>query len=157
VGHVGEELGLVVARGLEFLALRLELAEEADVLDGDHGLVGESGYQLDLLASKGPYLGPLDREDTDDHGLSEHGDGQDRRVRFLCRLLTGPLVLGVCDGIGDVHHPAVENGPSRRGLPIQAHRVLLGELSERRGRPARDHHAVEVPILPIDQTRVGAA
>ena len=41
VRHVGEELGLVLVRDLELPALVLDLAEQPDVLDGDHGLVGK--------------------------------------------------------------------------------------------------------------------
>ena len=56
-----------------------------------------------------------------------------------------------------MHHPAIENGPSRRRLPIQTHRVVLRELDECRGRPAGRHQTVEVPILLINQARIGAA
>ena len=49
VGHVGEELGLVAARGLELPALVLDLPEEPSVLDGEGRLGGEGLEQLDDL------------------------------------------------------------------------------------------------------------
>ncbi len=33
----------------------LHLVEKPDVLDGDHGLIGKGGEQLDLLVGEGPY------------------------------------------------------------------------------------------------------
>jgi hypothetical protein len=43
VRHVGEEIRLVLTRDLQLATLVLELAEEANVLEGDHRLVGEGG------------------------------------------------------------------------------------------------------------------
>ena len=42
VAHVREEVGLVAARRLQLAALIIQLLEEARVVDGNPGLVGES-------------------------------------------------------------------------------------------------------------------
>ena len=48
MAHVGDELRLVLAGDLELAALLGDLVEQARVLDGDHGLVGEGLDKLDL-------------------------------------------------------------------------------------------------------------
>jgi hypothetical protein len=53
VAHIGEKLRLVLARIRKLPALVLNFVEEADVLDGDHCLVGKRCHQLDLLFGKG--------------------------------------------------------------------------------------------------------
>ena len=57
VAHVGEELRLVLARLGELAALLLDFVEQPHVLDGDRGLVGEGGHQLDLLVGERPDVG----------------------------------------------------------------------------------------------------
>ncbi len=53
---------------------RLQLLEEADVLDGDDGLVGEGLEQLDLTIGERPRLGTRDRNDADGSALPQHRD-----------------------------------------------------------------------------------
>src|ERR1700716_724958 len=45
-----------VKRGGELFGARLHLVEQANILDGDHGLVGECGDQFDLLVGKGSHV-----------------------------------------------------------------------------------------------------
>ena len=52
--HIGRRR-LLLQRFAEFRRARLHLVEQADILDGDHGLVGEGLDQLDLLFSERPY------------------------------------------------------------------------------------------------------
>ena len=49
MAHVGDELRLVLARDLKLAALLGDLLEQARVLDGDDGLVGEGLQQRDLF------------------------------------------------------------------------------------------------------------
>ena len=44
--------GLISQRLREVAGLGLHLVEQPDVLDGDHGLVGEGLYQFDLLVAE---------------------------------------------------------------------------------------------------------
>ena len=80
VGHVGQELRLVAARGLELLALVRDLAEESGVLDGESGLGGERAEQPDdLWCELARYLA-RDGQDPDDLVLTEQGHPEQRPV-----------------------------------------------------------------------------
>jgi hypothetical protein len=57
VGHAGEELALRLVRALQLAVLLLDLAEEARILDRDHGLIGEGLDQRDLLRCEWARLG----------------------------------------------------------------------------------------------------
>ena len=54
-------------RAPELLRSRLKLIKQPNILDRDHGLVGESPNQLDLPVSKGlhPLASEIDRTDHD--------------------------------------------------------------------------------------------
>src|SRR5664279_4181716 len=52
VRHVGEELRLMLVGELELAALRLDLVEQARVLDRDHGLIGEGLQKRELLVGE---------------------------------------------------------------------------------------------------------
>ena len=134
----------------------LELLEQPDVLDGDHGLVGEGLHQLDLLVGERPDLRPSDHENTDDRGFPQHGDGQDR-PDLGASLGLGPAILGIGHGVVDVNDAALEEGPARRGLPAGAMRMPLHHLDEFRRFPVGDRRAVDVLVLPVDEALVGAA
>ena len=49
--HIGGR-GLLLQRLREIARLRLHLVEQPDILDGDHGLVGEGLQQVDLLVGE---------------------------------------------------------------------------------------------------------
>ena len=66
----------MLARLGELAALVLDFVEKPDVLDCDHRLVGERGYQLDLLVAKRAYLGPVQSNDADRHAFAHQGDAQ---------------------------------------------------------------------------------
>ena len=55
---------------------RLQLGEQADVLDGDDGLVGEGLQQRDLLVGEGPRLAAPDMIAPIGVAFAEHRDGQ---------------------------------------------------------------------------------
>ena len=53
VAHIGEELGLVLARLRHLAVLILNFFKQPGVLDSDHRLMGEVHDQLDLLVREG--------------------------------------------------------------------------------------------------------
>src|SRR5207249_3493275 len=53
---------------------RLQLLEEADVLDGDHRLVGEGLQQLDLVVGERSRLGATHLDDAYRGTFSQHRD-----------------------------------------------------------------------------------
>src|SRR5262249_19972524 len=54
---IGKELRLVLACLFKLPAFVLDFVEQPHVLNGDHRLVGESCYEIDLLLSKRFYVG----------------------------------------------------------------------------------------------------
>src|SRR5262249_33497986 len=68
--HLGRG-SLLPQRFAELLPSRLNLVEQANVLDGDHGLVGEGFDQLNLLVGKRPDLGAYQRNDADRDSFSQ--------------------------------------------------------------------------------------
>ena len=98
-----------------------QLVEQAHVLDGDHGLVGEAREQFDLLVREWPHGRPVERDDADDVALLEHRHG-DIRAR------TGELggrarQRGIAADIGTVHDflagdHALDGGARRRRFAL---------------------------------------
>ena len=66
VAHVGEELRLVAARDLDLAALLLDLAEQARVLDRDHGLRREGLQQVEGRLREHARLLAANHEGADD-------------------------------------------------------------------------------------------
>ena len=62
----------------EIAVARLQLLEQAHVLDGDDRLVGEAGDQLDLLLREQLDIEPVEREDSEESPISHHGNRQER-------------------------------------------------------------------------------
>ncbi len=58
----------------------LHLVEQANVLDGDHGLVGENCDKLDLLGSERPRYVAGHRHHADAISISQKRDGQNRAI-----------------------------------------------------------------------------
>ena len=56
MAHIGQELRLVLACLFELSALLLDFVEQADILNGDCGLVGECRDQLDLPVGEWPHF-----------------------------------------------------------------------------------------------------
>ena len=76
VAHVGDELRLVLAGDLELAALLRDLLEQASVLNGDHGLVGEGSYDLNLLRRERPGHWSCHSHDADAGSVSQQGNSE---------------------------------------------------------------------------------
>ena len=55
----------------------LEFLEQPDVLDGDHGLIGEGFKQLDLRRGEGTHLGATRDQCSNEFPLLTKGNGQE--------------------------------------------------------------------------------
>jgi hypothetical protein len=90
VGHVGQELGLVLAGDLELATLVLDLPEQPRVLDSKGGLRGISLEKVDDLRRELTGLPPIHDQAADDAILADQ------------RLATGPAEATpsdvCCDG-----------------------------------------------------------
>src|SRR5262249_30111564 len=97
--------GSLLLQGLGEVAVsRLELAQQARVLDGDDRLVGEGRDQLDLLVGEGLDYGSMQGEESDKGVLSDHGDAQQGpEAEYL--LCFGFLILRVRQDVGDMNGP----------------------------------------------------
>ena len=78
VRHVGQELGLVLARGGELFAFLLDLLEVPRILHGEHGLAGERLQQPD------DPLGKLGRIPAPDDQPADHAIFPQQRHREQC-------------------------------------------------------------------------
>ena len=136
----------------EILVATLQLLEEADILDGDDGLVGEGRDELDLLVGEGLDLGSSDHDHTDYSGFPEHRDSQDRTD--LGALLPRPSVLRICHDIVDVHDPPLENRPSRRGPSLHHDGIRLDDLENPRAHPVGGRRAIVISVLPVDEPKI---
>ena len=112
-------------RARELGGTRLQLLEQAHVLDGDDGLVGEGLKKRDLLLGEGPDLGAVDHQDADGDPFPEQRRGQTR---------SHPVDLGGTGEVGMLRHQlgqvrflrrlAVENRPAARQRA--GHRIATG-------------------------------
>ena len=69
---------LLLERFAKVAVARLELVEEAHVLDRDHCLVGEGLDELDLLRCERPHLRPVDRQSPDRNPFADERRGETR-------------------------------------------------------------------------------
>ena len=122
------------AGDLQLLPLVFQLREEARVLQGDHGLVGEGGDQLDLVVGERARLA-APQDDDPQHGLVlEQGDAdQGPEAAQLLRL--APAVLGVYQHVRDAD-----------GAPFEGH------LPHQRAAPRRDRVARQQGVVVIAAT-----
>ena len=94
----------------QLLCARLELFEQAHVLDRDHGLVGENLGKLDLLVGERTHLRPGDGDGADGNTFSEHRYRKHSAVAVTGRVsfCGGELGVRLSQQIGDMHHGAVD-------------------------------------------------
>src|SRR5215472_16132020 len=123
--------GLRVERRPQLTVARLQLREQAHVLDGDHGLVGERLQQLDLLLRKWFDDSSCDRDRPDGAALTKHRHGQDGTEHTE----GGDYVwIGVV--IRDLHDRCLQNASRRRTRAARSLRERLTDGFDFFGRTA---------------------
>ena len=133
MGHVGEELGLVAAGGLELAALVRDLAEEPGVLDGQGGLGGEGLEQLDDFRRERARRLLVDREPPDQLVLAQHRDREQRAgPRAEEDVAEGPAIgilrgdVGDLDRLAGHRHAALDALTlAGRRAPGEGHHLLV--------------------------------
>ena len=116
-----------------------QLAEQAGVLDRDHGLGGEALHQLDLLVGERPHLLPVDADDADQPALLEHRHEQERpRPAYV--------------GDGDQRGIPVDIGLLGADVGNVLHLPGCGQPAERIGRAGSND-----PLLPAQRDPFGQA
>src|SRR6266568_4693128 len=119
--HIGEEPRLVLARLRKLPALVLDFVEQVDVLDRDHGLIGESRRQLDLFVGERPHDAPGEKDDADRPSLAQQRDPErGTMARPMCKLPRREVRIGW--NIRYMNRSALEHGPPRHASPCRYRR-----------------------------------
>ena len=116
---------LLLQRLGQLAVARLQLGEQADVLDGDDRLVGEDLQQGDLLVGEGLDFLTAHGERADGVPLSKHGHGDEGAVSNLLgrRPEVGKLVGLRGQDVVNVHRRAVDDGAPGGEGPLEDPRL----------------------------------
>ncbi len=117
--------------------------EQAHVLDGDHGLVGEGAEQRDRPVRERPHFLAVDHDDADDLALAQHGHaepGADAAEQDGLHPRGVPLAVGVVvEDVRDLHGPPLRGNAAQPGLrsvppglPEHRREVGIGDASRPR-------------------------
>ena len=88
-----------------------QLVEQAGVLDGDYRLVGECLQHIELLLRQRPRREPNNADGADRGIAPQHRHDGDRAVASRQEIASAARQLKrALLGVGNVHHPGVENG-----------------------------------------------
>src|SRR5262249_46207064 len=105
----------------QFTVSRLQLLEQADVLDGDHGLVRKRPEKRDLGVGERPWEAPCTPDHTNGGALGGH-----RYRQYAAPAAANGHVLeivGVGKGVVDVYESASQDGSSRCLYTTRPHRI----------------------------------
>src|SRR5262249_6305481 len=116
-------------RPAQFAGSFFHTFKQANVLDRDRGLVGESGDQFDLLISEGINFVTRQRKDADRDALTQHRNTEGGpKVAQLLPL--DKSVFGIRFHIRDMHDLALEQGSSYSRATFRFDRQLSDKLGE---------------------------
>ena len=134
--------------------LGLQLGEQPRVLDGDDGLIGEGGDNVDLFVGERADLRPPHEEQSDELVLSQHGDSEYGSIAGgLLRLMQLKLRIG--QDVDDMDSPTLESGsPDRRASPRADH-VPPPVLAEFRTDPILRERLEHLTVESLKQPSLG--
>jgi hypothetical protein len=99
----------------ERLVLLLEFREEADILNGDHGLVGESLEERDLFVGERAENLAGDQDSSDRAALTPHWDDeQAAQPGDTCHTASLDRQRALRFGVGHLNDGVVAKGSTRR-------------------------------------------
>src|SRR5205823_12200797 len=111
---------LRVQRGGQLAVARLELGEEADVLDGDDRLVGKGLEQPDLTVGERSHLCPGDEDPADGTAFAQQRYRERTSPPEGVSKIQMPI-LGIALDIGNMSDRAVQDGPTYRQTSARTH------------------------------------
>src|SRR5215831_7878147 len=145
--------GLRVERRPQLTVARLQLREQAHVLDGDHGLVGERLQQLDLLLRKWFDDSSCDRDRPDGSALTKHRHGQDGTEHT-----EGVDDVWIVVVIRDLHDRCRKDASRRRTRAARSLRESLADGFDFFGRTAVLGGEVDqLTVEPMNSRQIRAA
>jgi hypothetical protein len=115
-------------RRFELCSFILELLEQPHVLDGDHRLVGERSYEIDLLIGKTiDFVSPKGKY-SDHNAVAQERDPQQGAITFNTLLFLQPIVR-VSKNILNLNRATFQRHPAGYGAAIiSRERVSTHEL-----------------------------
>ena len=154
---------LLLERDAQVAVACLQLPEQAHVLDGDDGLIGEGFQKLDLAWRERARRRSRDVDHADGGALSHHGN-RDHAAEAARPGGRGKHVLGVLEHIRDLDDLAVQDGPRggagaagchREGAtqqlrPLRVEVVEGGDVDQL---PVVGHHAGVHPVAQPPSAR----
>ena len=135
---------------------RLQLFEQADILDGDHGLVGEGPEHLDVAGGERSRLAPLDDDGADRATIrSEHRHGEKASPTAGSRHIL--LILRVFSHVADLGDGTSKDRPPRDLRAARAHRVRAPQDLEHLGGDVVRRQMQLLAIEPMQDTEACVA
>ena len=130
----------------ELAVARLQLGEQAHVLDGDDRLVGEGLEERDLLVGEGPDLGSADPDHAERDTVAQERHGERRLDAVPGRGRLGVLRQSLRE-VPDMNRLAVDHRAAHQVSPSQpAHR---GHRRRPEGGDEAEHVAVHAKHLGV--------
>src|SRR5262245_9429079 len=119
MGHVCQELGLVLAGDFELATLVLDFPEETGVLDGQGRLRREGAEQVDCFNWEVTRLIPRHSETAYEAILVNHGYGEDRPDSRFNQVRPHPAVISARDrDVGHLDGSPCDGRLSNRSFPF---------------------------------------
>ena len=146
----------IFERARQFAGARLHLVEQADILDGDTGLVGERLDELDLPRREVPHFGSRQREHADRRAFPQDRNAQDGPVAAELLELRCP-VFRVGEHVRNMDGSRFEGHPSGDAVATGHEGVGFGENRGLRQIAVVGRPAVEVAVAFEDDARVRVA
>ena len=158
--HVGGR-GLLLQRLRQIARPRLHLVEQAHVLDGDHGLIGEGLEEVDLALGEWASLPTCDHEYADNGIVALHRDSQ-RRAKVKAGASEARRYLRIdvriIEQVGNAMHLAGPDHALGSRAAARPDRAALEQVADVFGARARNRLALEsVVAAQIEKGRAGAA
>src|SRR3954449_7965422 len=140
----------------EIARLRLQLIEQPDVFDGDHRLVSESGYKLDLLVREPPHRFPSQHDNSDRNSFSHERDANYGAI-VSPRTLFDIIVFGIGINIDNLNGFSLEHGSSKHRTPSQSQWMIVHVADVFRRIAVACNKWISVTSRPMEGCTVGLA
>ena len=119
--------GLVLERLGQLARARLDLLEQPDVLDCDHGLVRERADEVDLLLGERPDLRAGQDDDPEQGAFAQERKAEDGALPADL-LPVRTLELGVGEHVRHMNGPLLERNAAEHRVAVDGHRRPRDEL-----------------------------